>query len=84
LHESVSLHFTAKAYPKPKNVSWQKHNGDVWIEIYPTNNINLHRSDLNFSLDIKAIVQESYGIYRLVVVNIFGSFEQLFFINAGE
>ncbi|XP_060606558.1 hemicentin-1-like [Ruditapes philippinarum] len=81
LNESASLHFTAIAYPKPKNVLWQKHNGDVWIDINSTNNINLNRSDLNFSLDIKAIVQESYGIYRLIIVNKFGSFEQLFFIN---
>ncbi|XP_060597702.1 uncharacterized protein LOC132751535 [Ruditapes philippinarum] len=84
LHESVSLHFTAIAYPKPNNVSWQKYNGDVWIEIRPTNNINIYRSDLNFGLDIKAIVQESYGTYRLIIFNIFGSFEQLFFINAGN
>jgi hypothetical protein len=84
LNESASLHFTAIAYPKPKNVVWQKHNGDAWIEINSTNNINLNRSDLNFSLHIKAIVQESYGIYRLIIVNKFGSFEQLFFINGGE
>jgi hypothetical protein len=79
MYVSVTLSFTALAYPEPgpKGFLWHKEDGIDWIPLLSNSDVQISSSGLQSNITIFNVSLSDYGTYRLTVTNEVGIYKQM-------
>jgi ABC-type molybdate transport system substrate-binding protein len=72
------LQLSALAYPVPTVCFWQKQNYLTWTNITSNDRVTVQQAGLNFTLAILNVSDVDLGMYKLLIFNEIGSYEQLY------